>query len=61
MGIIKKLATAFFLGVAFFSALFIGNAFFPGKIFDSTFTTLGLLSVLIAIGLDALFNLESVD
>lgn len=61
MGLIKNIINSFFIAVIFFIVIFIGDFLFPGVVLKGTFTDIGLLLIVAAIGLDALFNLQSLE
>ena len=61
MGLVKKIINSFFIAVLFFIVILIGNFLFPSVVLQGTFTDIGLLLMLTAIGLDAMFNLQSLE
>jgi len=44
-------------GLGFVAIMIIGNALFPGKLADTAFTDLGILSVFVVLIIDTLFSL----
>ena len=61
MGVLKYFALGILFSLAFVVIMIIGNLISPGKLADTAFTDLGILSVFVVITLDTIFNLQSAE
>ena len=61
MGMLQTIVRSISIAVLFFVVLFVGEMIFPGTMRGATFSNVGLVLILFAVGLDAFFNLQSLD
>ncbi|AJF60266.1 MAG: hypothetical protein QT03_C0001G0776 [archaeon GW2011_AR10] len=61
MGLISLLTKSFFLGMLFLVLVIIGEMLFPGTVASTAFSGIGILIMVVAVTLDGIFNLGTVD
>jgi len=61
MGLISLLTKSFFLGMLFLVLVIIGEMLFPGTVASTAFSDIGILIMVVAVTLDGIFNLGTVD